>query len=337
MKKTIIIALTLIAFAVIHAGCGSNKPDYKKRLEVPVGAAPDLVFSRYEEVLFNLDTARFQEELITIQSEFRPFLDGDLNDPAAVKYLKEFALDPVSVMLYQKVKEAFPDLHGVEAIVDDVYRHFSYYYPEIHLPDKVYTCVSGVNPDIPAVMLLDEALVISLDWYLDGDEIYDLIGMPKYMSERTGLASLAKDLGTQLYKNYVQVPHKQTNLLEEMVYMGKTLLFVEAMSPSMADKVLLGYTNVQMDWIEENEGNVWADLVGNQRLYASDYEVFRAFFADGPFTNEYSHEAPPRLGDYLGLQILRSYLDNHGCSLVELMQNSDLQGVFQDSKYKPKK
>lgn len=337
MKKTIAIALALVALAVIQVGCGTGKPDYKKNLEVRVGAAPLLVFSRYEDVLFNLDTARFQEALIEVQSDYRPFLDGDLSNPEAVKYLKDFAVDPFSVMLYQKVKEAYPDLHEVEAIVAGVYQHFNYYYPNISLPNKVYTCVSGVNPDIPAVMLLDGALVISLDWYLNGDEVYEQIGMPKYMADRTGLNALAKDLGMQLYKAYIQVPHKQSNLLEEMVYVGKSLFFVEAMCPTISDEVLLGYTESQLHWAEDNEGNVWADLVGNQKLYSSDYDAFRVFFADGPFTNEYSHEAPSRLGEFLGLHIVRSYMNYHNCMLSEFVQNTDFQGIFQDSKFKPKK
>ena len=336
MKRTVIVCLYFF-IAVFLTGCNSKMPDYKKKLEKGLGPSPQLIFSRYEEAFFNLDTSRFQQELMAIQSDYRPFLEGDLSDPEAVKYLKDFAVDTFSVSLYHKVNKAFPDLHSVKSVVSDIYRHFRYYYPDIQLPTRVYTCVSGVNPDVPSMIILDNALVISLDWYLDGDEVYERMGMPRYMIERTAPATMAKDLGVQLYKTFVQVPHKQTNILEEMVYVGKMLFFAEAMCPSIQDKVLLGYSDSQMAWIEENEGNVWADLVGNQRLYQSDYEVFRALFADGPFTNEYSHEAPPRLGEYLGLQILRSYMNNHDSSLQELMQNSDLQEVFQDSKYKPKK
>jgi hypothetical protein len=336
MRKILTASLCVMIMA-LFVGCNPAVPNYKKQLEVKVGSAPKLEFYRYEDVLFNLDTSRFQHELLAAQSEYRPFLEGDLSDPEAVKYLKDFAVDPFSVSLYHKVKAAYPDLHAVESVIDGVYQHFKYYYPEIQLPNKVFTCVSGINPEIPAVMLLDDALVISLDWYLNGDEAYEQIGMPKYMAERTALAFLDKDLGIQIYKSFVQEAHKQTNLLEEMVYVGKSLFFVEAMSPTISDQVLLGYSDAQMEWITENEGNIWADLVGNQRLYLSDYDVFRAFFADGPFTNEYSHEAPPRLGEYLGLQMVRSYMNCHENTLLDLMQNTDLQGIFQDSKYKPKK
>ena len=334
-KSSVLIGAVMLAIAFV--GCHSESAKYKKKLEIGPSASPALEFKRYEEVLFSLDTADFQHELMAIQMEFHPFLDGDLSDPMAVKYLKDFAVDPFSRLLYQKVEAAFPDLDAVKTMVEGVYRHFNHYYPDIVLPQRVFTCVSGINSDIPPVMIFDDALVISLDWYLDGDEVYDQTGVPKYRSERTALPFLVKDLGVQLYQNYLQKPHKQTHLLEEMVYEGKALFFVEAMCPSLPDRVILGYTESQMAWAEENEGNLWADLVGNQQLYSSEYDVFRIFFADGPFTNEYSHEAPPRLGEFLGLQMVRSYMDHQECSLQEVMQNTDLQGVFQDSKYKPKK
>jgi hypothetical protein len=79
-------------------------------------------------------------------------------------------------------------------------------------------------------------------------------------------------------------------------------------------------------------------MVGSQCLYASDLEVYRTFLADGPFTNEYSHEAPARLGEFVGLHIIRSFVTaNPDTALPELMGARDLQAIFQDSHYKPKK
>lgn len=317
--------------------CGSNIPEYKKKLDVRTGPAPQLVMDRYEEVLFNLDTANFQQKLMEIQPNYKPFLNGDLTDPDAVKYLKDFVEDSLIVNLYRKVENAYPDLTAVRDMVGTVYQHFNYYYPEIALPNHIYTCVSGVDPESPAVMVFEDAVVISLDWYLNGDAIYDVIGMPKYRAQRTNGMNIAKDLAHELYLTHICQEHKQSNLLEEMIVAGKMYYFIEAMYPSISDEVLLGYTSNQLGWAEENEGNLWADIVGNQGLYASDFELFRTFFADGPFTNEYSHEAPPRLGEFLGLQIVRSYAGKHDLSLRDLMNEKDLQEIFQESGYKPKK
>lgn len=318
--------------------CHHHTPNYKTKLESAIGIAPELTFHRYEDVLFNMDTTRFQEELLAVQEQYLPFLAGDLSNPDAVKYLRDFATAPMSISLYNKVRKTFPNLDNVKDAVNTIYRHFNYYYPEIQLPKQVYTCVSGIDPEVLPVLFFEEALVISLDWYLEGDDVYDMIGMPEYRSQRICKASLSRDLGEQLYLTYVQQPHKRSNLLEEMVEAGRMLFFIEAMCPNLDDEVLLGYSSSQLQWVEKFEGDLWADMVGNQCLYASDLEVYRIFLADGPFTNEYSHEAPARLGEFIGLHIIRSYIEaNPDITLRELMEETDLQAVFQNSRYKPKK
>lgn len=337
MKKLKLFGCLTLLVSLFLSACGPKTPTYKKKLLVNTKSTEGLVFDRYEDVLFHLDTANFQEGLKSIQQQYLPFLDGNLDNPEAVRYLKSFAVDPFIVNLYQKVKQAFPDLHEVSAIVNEVYSHFHHYYPDTPLPTHVYTCVSGVDPDMPPLFFAGDALVISLDWYLNGDMVYEQMGMPQYRARRTMVESLAKDLGQLLYDTYLDKDVKHGSLLEEMVAVGRADYFIEAMCPEIADSVLLGYSASQMDWAEYNEGNLWADMVGNQCLYSTDLEVYRTFLSDGPFTNEYSHEAPPRLGEFVGLHIVRSFMDVHEISLQELMQISDLQELFLDSYYKPKK
>lgn len=336
MKRMKLFAC-LMLLAAFFLGCGPEIPQHKKKLLVDTEPVTAIVFDRYEEVLFHLDTADFQQELKSIQQQYRPFLDGDLDNPDAVRYLKNFAVDPVSIELYQRVKQAFPDLDEVRPVVEEVYRHFHYYYPDIPLPKHVYTCVSGIDTYTPPVLSLGDALVISLDWYLDGDELYGQLGIPQYRSRCTYVERLSKDISNCLYLRYVHNDVKSHSLLEEMINMGRCDYFIEAMYPEMADSVLLGYSSSQLRWVETNEGDLWADMVGNQCLYSTDLEIYRTFLSDGPFTNEYSHEAPPRLGEYVGLQIVRSYMMSHNLTLQELMATDDLQGLFLDSRYKPRK
>lgn len=334
--KTIAKALSLLSLVFIMASCQEQEPAYKSKLDVKTEPY-DLEFDRYEEVLFNLDTANFQAELMKIQDRFSVFLSGDLSNPDAVQYLKEFAIDPYSISLYNKVKAAFPDLKQIERMVEEVYAHFHHYYPEIQLPTKVFTCVTGVTADVPAVQIFGDAMVISLDWYLDDEETYDQIGMPKYMALRRNLPTLAKDVAKELYMNYVYQWRKQGLVIDEMVNNGKMDFFIEAMCPAMPDSVLLGYSSDQWQWAVENEGAVWADIVGNRRLYDSSLDSYMMYFGDGPFTQAYSNDAPSRLGEFFGLNIVRSYFSNNEISLQDLMERKDLQNIFQDSGYKPKK
>ena len=122
-----------------------------------------------------------------------------------------------------------------------------------------------------------------------------------------------------------------------MIKAGKKLYFIEAMNPSLPDSILLGYSAKQMDWVSQHEGDIWASIVGNDMLYAKNAELFRTYFGDAPFTQAYSNDAPPRLGEYVGLQILRSYMTNNDVSLQEMIRNDDIQQIFQHSQYKPKR
>ena len=334
--KTIAKTLSLLSLMLILVACQEGKPAYKLKLDVKTEPY-DMEFDRYEEVLFNLDTSDFQNELMRIQDRYQVFLNGDLNNPDAVQYLRDFATDPFSIFLYQKVKTVFPDLKQVEPMVEDLMAHFHHYYPEIQLPTKVYTCVTGVTADVPPIQFFDDAMVISLDWYLNDEETYDQIGMPKYMALRRNLSTLAKDVAKELYMNYVYQWRKQGQVIDEMVDNGKVDFFIEAMCPTMPDSILLGYSTKQWRWAVENEGAVWADIVGNRRLYDSSLDSYMMFFGDGPFTQAYSNDAPSRLGEFFGLNIIRSYFSNNEITLQNLMQRKDLQNIFQDSGYKPKK
>lgn len=334
--KTIAKTLAFFGLFLVMASCQEQEPAYKAKLAI-TPEPYDLEFNRYEEVLFNLDTADFQNELMKIQNDYRIFLSGDLNNLEAVKYLKDFATDPFSIVLHEKVKAAFPDLKEVEPLVEDVLAHFHYYYPDIELPKKAYTCITGVHPDEPPVQIIDNQLVISLDWYLNDEEIYDQIGMPRYISLRRYLPTLSKEVAEQLYMNYLYEWRKQGQVVGEMVFYGRRNFFVEAMCPRLPDSTLLGYSSNQWQWAVENEGEVWADIVGNRRLYDAKLDAYMMFFGDGPFTQAYSNDAPSRLGEFFGLNIIRAYVSNHETTLQKLIERKDLQLVFQESGYKPKK
>lgn len=321
---------------LVMFGCKHNENNYKSKLDVQVEPV-SITFDRYEDVLFNLDTADFQASLMAVQSQYHVFLGGDLTNPNAVKYLKDFATDPYCITLYNKVKQSFPDLNEVKPVVENVLAHFHYYYPEIQIPEKAYTCVTGINADEPAVQIIDNCLVISLDWYLDYDEIYDQIGMPKYIQHRTRKDNLACDVVEQLYLAYLYQWRKQGNVMNEMVYSGRMNFFMEALCPDLTDDILFSWSPEQLAWTVENEGTVWADIVGQKRLYETGLDSYLMYFGDGPFTQAYGNDAPSRLGEYFGTQIIRSYFASHDVSLQQLIGNNDLQGIFQDSGYKPLK
>ena len=109
------------------------------------------------------------------------------------------------------------------------------------------------------------------------------------------------------------------------------------MNPSLPDSVILGYSARQMDWANYHEGQIWAYVVEKNMLYANTYEQRRMLFNDGPFTTAFGEDSPSRIGDFLGLKIVRSFMSNNDETLTNLMKMTDNQDVFQRSQYKPRK
>ena len=331
MKKVLLIAL-----AFVLSSCVKTKT-YKDKLQVHhENLEPqEIVVKKYNEALFSIDTADFAEGLKSIKDDYMVFLGGDLDNADAVAYLKAFAVDTFCIRLNDLVEKRFSDDRALKKEIKSVYQRMNYYYPGIMIPET-YFYVSGVDYEIPAVMIQPDAVLISLDYYLGNEDgIYDYIGMPRYRSLRCQPSYITRDLAQAFYDNMYARRAAKKDVLSEMINVGKQLYFIEAMNPTLPDSVLFGYSSQQAQWAQQYEADVWAAIVGNNMLYANDMMAFRNFFGDAPFTQAFSRESAPRLGEYIGLQIIRSYMTHNDVTLQELMKNNDLQQIFQDSQYKP--
>ena len=233
------------------------------------------------------------------------------------------------------VEKKFSDKEALAKDIKAVYQRLNYYYPGMEFPDT-YLYVSGIDYEIPAVMIQPEGILISLDYYLGNeDKFYDYIGMPRFRSVRCQPYYITRDLAQAFYDNFFAGRSMKKDVLSEMIVAGKQLYFIEAMNPALPDSVLMGYSSKQIQWAKQYEADVWATIVGENMLYANDMMVFRNFFGDAPFTQQFSRESPARLGEYIGLQIIRSYMTHNDVSLQDLLKNNDIQQIFQNSQYKP--
>lgn len=292
---------------------------------------------QYGKALFEADTNQFQQALLGMQADFRPFLQADLYDSANLKQLRDFVGDTFLISLYHLTQEVYPDVKQLEQTLLPVLQHFNYYFPAI-TPPPVYTYISGVSPQAPIIAGAD-AIAIGLDCYLgDSTLAYKQLQIPKYMTLQMTPAFLPRDFALALYAAYLEPSDNAKTILDEMIKSGKKLFVVEALNPSMTDDVLLGYSEKQMDWVNENEGKIWAFLVGEQLLYSNDFMMFKKLFGPGPFTKEFGEDAPPRLGEYIGLQIIRQFVNHQThIDLPGLLIEKDAQEILTKARYKPAK
>ena len=310
---------------------------YKKKLKIPCKnlEPQEVEIIEFNKVLFDLDTANFEEEYRTLLPQYPEILYND-PDENMINDMKAFVSDTFMIRINELVNETFPNIEFVADEVNDVYQHYKYYFPDWITP-PTFACVSGVYYNRP-VSISDESIMIGLDFYLSNkDLVYDKVGMPRYMSRRCQPIALTRNLAEELYYHTYGNRVNQKSVLAEMIEQGKRYYFIEAMNPSLPDSVILGYSAKQMKWADDNEGQVWATIVGNDMLFNNDLKVRRMLFSDGPFTSAFSDQAPARLGEYLGLKIVRSFMSNNDETLTTLLKMTDYQDILQRSQYKPRK
>ncbi|MEI7727865.1 MAG: hypothetical protein WCK09_22350 [Bacteroidota bacterium] len=320
---------------VIISGCSQGK----HKLEVNVsGIKPEEVkIHRYDLDLFRVNPEQLQPGLESLKPAYRFFLGTDLSDPAKLTEMKAYLENPRNLEFHAAVDSQYKQIPALEKELTLALKHFRYYYPESGIP-RVYAYISGGDYDFP-VQFADSVLLIGLDNYLGKDfKPYVADGLPVYRTSRMTSAYVVPDCMKVLGKITYPEQFPGNTLLEQMLDAGKRLLFIDAMIPQTEDRFKIGYSKEQYDWIIKNEAHVWAALIENRMLFTTDGKLIRSFMADGPFTAEFSKEAPPRLGEWLGWQIVRKYMENQAnVTFQEVMTEKDAQKILSKSGYKPEK
>ncbi|MDP2721720.1 MAG: hypothetical protein Q8O72_03085 [Bacteroidales bacterium] len=333
MKK---LKIPFVAFLLVVtiAACNHNSSD---QWTVPVDAEKQttVTIHRYGRKLFSLDTSNLLKELQSIQPQYRAFIGNNFANPNQFKQLYQFVTDTMLIRLNQKTQEVYPNLNHLEDELSLAFSRFHYFFPKATIP-SVYSYVSGMYYENP-VEINDTLLVVALDVYLGSDFApYRNLGLPHYRIRRMAPDYVAIDVMKALYNTDINPKFQQKTLLDRMIGAGKLMVFLDAVLPQTADTLKMGYTTAQWNWMEENKENAWAFLVKGQLFYSSDYDTQTKLIQDAPFTTGFSNESAPRIGIWLGWQIVNAYHANHPeVSLSELILNPDSQEILQKSGYKP--
>ena len=327
-------SFTILLLAMAVCGCGRNN-----RLDVDVSGikCPSVKISRYDMDLFSLHVPDLGNSVKTLQGRYRLFLGDSLDDTRKLSALKEYLVNPRNQDFYKAVKSRYTGLSKVEYGLTGAFKHVIYYQPSFHVPG-VYAYISGGDYEFP-VQFADSVLLIGLDNYLGKDYApYLADDVSRYSLDRMDEDHIVTDCMKVLANSVFPVLSGGNSLLDQMVEAGKRLYILDALLPGTPDRLKIGYTQAQYEWIRKNEGHVWAAIIENRMLYSTDGRVLRVFSTDGPFTSEFTKESPPLLGSWIGWQIVRKYMErNADISLDRLIHEGDSQKILALSKYKPEK
>ena len=253
--------------------------------------------------------------------------------PDSIWYAK--LSDPIFKELNVEVAKQFPDNKKFEDGLEMMVSRIKHYFPEEKTP-RVITLVNEVLIDKKA-FYTNDLILISLDTYLGKNhKFYEPFA--EYQKANLETHQMLPDLVTNFAFRKI-VPSQDKTLISEMIYFGKLHYLKDLLIPETPNYQKIGYTELQEKFCTENESQMWSYLVNEKLLYDNNIKNYQRFIEDGPFTKFYldiDRESPGRVGQWLGWQIVKSYMENNDVTLDQLLKTEPTV-IFNKSGYKPKK
>ncbi len=286
----------------------------------------------------DVNIERFDVDFYTTSSD-------DL-DKIKKKYPVLFPVQPDSVWinkinnkdereLFDETQKVYKDLNDLTSEINSLFRHVKYYNPKFKSP-RVVTMLTNIDYD-NRIVYVDSLLLISLDAYLGKKhEFYN--DYPAYIKQNNEKEHIVVDVAKTIINTQVR-PSKARSFIDKMIYKGKNMYLLDAYLPTISDKEKIGFSEAKFNWAKENEEQIWKYFISKDYLYSTNKELDKRFLDIAPFSKFYldqDNQSPGRIGEWVGWQIVRSYMQKNDVSLHELLRTSE-EEIFKKSRYKPKK
>ncbi len=237
--------------------------------------------------------------------------------------------------LFALTQEKYANFDAVQSEFESLFKHIKYYNPKFRAPN-IITVLSNVDYEYRSIYT-NELLFVSIDVYL-GKESPVYGDFPDYIKENNTQDRITVDAANQIINASVR-PSLNRTFLGKMIQAGKKLYALDLYVPQKEDHIKIGYSNDKLTWAEFNESEVWRYFIENELLYSTDTKLNTRFLNEAPFSKFYlaqDSQSPGRIGEWVGWQIVRSFMQNNDVSLQALMTMNE-EDIFNKSNYKPKK
>ncbi len=320
MKKYTWALLLLLALI----SCDKKSKVEKAVEEIPV----ELKVDRFDKVFFESSP----KDLMRLKAEY-PFFFPNNGTPDSVWVDK--MQSKIWREVYAETQKKYPDFNKQTTEIEDLFKHFKYYFPKTVMP-KIYTVIGDMDYNAKAIYANDK-LIVALELYLGKDSKF-YAPFDKYIRQNFEPRQMMPDIVASYALRKITPPADKT-LLANMIYTGKELYLKDLMLPDYTDAEKIGYKPEQITWCQENESYIWRFFIEENLLFDSDSRLPNRFINPAPFSKFYleiDNDSPGRVGQWIGWQIVRSFMENNEVSMQDMLK-MDAKQIFEKSKYKPKK
>lgn len=336
MKYILFICFFFVSLSSLHSCTGGNTSQ-----AVSAQDKTDIIaIQRFDKDLYGYLQSKSEEYKDNLKSQYPDFLkafgtvtiNNSVPDSAAYfETLEQYFSNPVLSQIYKDALNTFDDTECYQTQLSDANELIRKYLPGKELP-ALCMHVSGFKSN---TIVLNDIISISIDKYLGKDyagyqqffEEYQLVQMQSHM--------IVRDYLKAWIIGEIPTGNKRRDLLSEMIYQGKILYALQQLLPQWDKADLIGYTQEQMDWTNENEKKIWKTTVEKNKLFSTDHMTIIKYTDDAPYTATVSDESPGRLGAWIGWQIVKKYAENSKEDLLTILNETDNQAILKASKYNP--
>jgi hypothetical protein len=329
----ILVCLSLVLFF----SCKSkNTPDVS-HINV------DVQIDRFEKTFFALDTNTLQQSLGDLRNAYPAFYPTFMRDILGVNPADTATFPVIKTIissyrsLNDTIQEKYSNLAWLQNELTYDFRFVKYYYSDYKIP-RVITFIGTL--DAPGIVLTPQYLGIGLHQYAGKNfsgyqsaEVQQLY--PAYISRRFDKeyisANCMKAVVDDLY------PDKSTGkpLIEQMIEKGKQWFLLDHFAPDAADSVKTGFTQKQLNWVTENEGNIWP-VVLKENLYSIEPFVIQTYIGEAPFTQNMPQASPGNIGQWIGWRIVQKFAERNKKLSVQQVLQTPAKAIFEGANYRPK-
>ncbi len=319
------VRYSILFFVVFFLACSSKDDKLEKEIS-EISVTYDVV--RFENIFHHASPV----DLPKLKKQYPAFFPTRYHDSIWVNRMN----DTLQQQMTAEVNKVFSDDRKIKQSLTSLFQHIKYYFPSFKTP-TVYTVLSDVDYE-SKVIALDSILVIGIDNYLGADHEY-YQGLSLYISQTMSPEQLPVDVASAYSKKYISRPASNA-FLDKIIYYGKELYLKDMWLPNATDAQKIGYTLEQMQWVKDNETEMWRYFVEKELLFSTDPKLDTRFIKPAPFSKFYleiDNETPGRVGRYLGWQIVRKFMERNPEIQPKQLALLNAKQIFEKSKYKPKK
>ncbi len=333
MYKNIIALLLIIA----AYSCSGNNPTLND--DNTIEQLPGKLI-RFDKELFAINADSIQAQVEQINQKYGTFFElyctgvigiAHPSDSIFTEQLQSFLTNSIVQEAHEKVAVCFADVSDINKELKEGFERYAKIFEGKLIP-KVYSYISGFNQ---ALMLMDDAVGVSLDMFLGQDNlIYSELNFPKYKQKNLYRERIPLNVLTAWAIGEFYWDKMGETLLATMIYEGKLMYFGKTMLPKTADTTLFGFRKDELQWCLDNEKYMWMELVENKQLFETNYTTVRRMTEDGPFTPNIPG-SPGKAPNWIGYRIIERYMKHSSATLPELMTNNDYRKILEESTYNP--